>query len=420
MSGDILFENQIAIVVTVKNESRYIEEWLDYHYRIGVDKFYIYDNDSEDRSISERIVDYQIFDGIMTQLRTYNHALKRHMFDCKYMGIIDADEFIFVKNGQSLIEFLDEHFSKAINIGGLSINWRMFGSNGHLKYNPEPVIERFTHRAQDDHVNNLFFKTILNPRRALSINGAHFVNFRMGCACYDEDLLEMREQKNNKRNPASRVQINHYMTKSQEEFLKKKSRGQADNLGKYTDTQFDTDDRNEIEDTSLRDFRRELIKLPRRESYHGFEIQLENLITMLIPSAEFFDGMNLNQRENFFEGQLEKFITCFYLSHTIPNLDKDFRKMLEKLSLKSILECLNSNEIFPADCLLLLDCLPKIFSTRLPEALKLIKRCESLCNVLLYNTIVHSNDASTHERVFKIKIAIEDLKSFLNGDFFNE
>ena len=48
----ILFENPIAIVACVKNESRYIEEWLDYHYRIGVDKFYIYDNDSEDRSKS--------------------------------------------------------------------------------------------------------------------------------------------------------------------------------------------------------------------------------------------------------------------------------------------------------------------------------------------------------------------------------
>ena len=36
----ILFENEFAIVVCVKNESPYIGEFVDYHYRIGVDKFY--------------------------------------------------------------------------------------------------------------------------------------------------------------------------------------------------------------------------------------------------------------------------------------------------------------------------------------------------------------------------------------------
>ena len=47
---DLLFENETALVLIVKNESPYISEWLEYHYKIGVDKFYIYDNDSEDRS----------------------------------------------------------------------------------------------------------------------------------------------------------------------------------------------------------------------------------------------------------------------------------------------------------------------------------------------------------------------------------
>ena len=38
---EILFENEIALVLIVKNESPYIEEWLDYHFRIGVDKKFL-------------------------------------------------------------------------------------------------------------------------------------------------------------------------------------------------------------------------------------------------------------------------------------------------------------------------------------------------------------------------------------------
>ena len=46
--SDVLFENEIAFTAAVKNESRYIEEWLEYHYRIGIDKSYIYNDDSEE------------------------------------------------------------------------------------------------------------------------------------------------------------------------------------------------------------------------------------------------------------------------------------------------------------------------------------------------------------------------------------
>ena len=40
--------NDISIVLIVKNEARYIREWLEYHFLIGVDHVYIYDNDSTD------------------------------------------------------------------------------------------------------------------------------------------------------------------------------------------------------------------------------------------------------------------------------------------------------------------------------------------------------------------------------------
>lgn len=42
------FPYYLSVVLIVKNASRYIEEWINYHRIVGVEKFYIYDNESND------------------------------------------------------------------------------------------------------------------------------------------------------------------------------------------------------------------------------------------------------------------------------------------------------------------------------------------------------------------------------------
>ena len=41
-----LFPHDLAIAAILKDEGRYLKEWLDYHLAAGVDHFYLYDNDS--------------------------------------------------------------------------------------------------------------------------------------------------------------------------------------------------------------------------------------------------------------------------------------------------------------------------------------------------------------------------------------
>ena len=38
--------NYLAICAIVKDENDYLPEWLDYHFRLGVEKIYLYDDDS--------------------------------------------------------------------------------------------------------------------------------------------------------------------------------------------------------------------------------------------------------------------------------------------------------------------------------------------------------------------------------------
>ncbi|GMO23401.1 MAG: hypothetical protein Ta2B_02600 [Termitinemataceae bacterium] len=42
------FERELSIVAIVKNEASYIKEWIEYHRLVGVDRFYIYDDNSTD------------------------------------------------------------------------------------------------------------------------------------------------------------------------------------------------------------------------------------------------------------------------------------------------------------------------------------------------------------------------------------
>ena len=95
----------LAFVLIAKNEATYIKEWLDFHIKQGVSKFIIYDNESTDNFlevlqpyIESGTVIYSKIGGKRRQIDAYNMALNKYRKMFKYMGFIDADEFVFVRN----------------------------------------------------------------------------------------------------------------------------------------------------------------------------------------------------------------------------------------------------------------------------------------------------------------------------------
>ena len=95
----------LAFVLIAKNEASYIKEWLDFHIKQGVTNFVIYDNESTDNFrevlqpyIESGTVIYELLKGRRRQLDAYNMALNKYRHRFKYMGFIDADEFVFVRN----------------------------------------------------------------------------------------------------------------------------------------------------------------------------------------------------------------------------------------------------------------------------------------------------------------------------------
>ncbi|MBR1420179.1 MAG: glycosyltransferase family 2 protein [Selenomonadaceae bacterium] len=365
---DILFENEVALVLIVKNESRYIKEWLEYHYRIGVDKFYIYNNDSDDRSellkilepwIDAGVVDFEDASGKYRQMPVYNDAIERHRFDCRYMGFIDTDEFIYIKTGQTLPEFLHDHFGISDDIAGLSMNWRMFGTSGLEKYEPIDVIERFTRRAPDNYYENLHIKTIANPRRIFYMPFPHNAQYMIYSECCDENLFFVRNPAN-ERNPSDKIQVNHYYTKSVEEYSQKYSRGRADCPLDRNEMQAFKQELNIVEDIGLRNLWCQLKSQPLPQPIdHSSRKILENINTMLKPFME--SDIPIQN----FQGQVTTLMTCFFTIERCDLISPTNKSRLRNMVLEFLTKSISTRTTV-IDLTLLLAILPQILCTEFP------------------------------------------------------
>ena len=256
----------LAFVLTAKNESAYIEEWINFHLKQGVSHFIIYDNESTDNFydilipyIEAGIVTYYRLKGKFRQTDAYNMALVNYGRKFKYMGFIDCDEFVFVRKlprgmgeGGTLYDFMEQFMSYHKNAGGIGINWCMFGSSGHHKKPKGGVLENFTMRAEKDFGTNRLIKTICDPMKVLSIPSVHFPIYRRGFHNLDEEgNIIAHGYSLTKEVRFDKIRINHYYTKSKEEYMINKiKRGYADSTVRNIDD-FYFCDRNEVIDTEI-------------------------------------------------------------------------------------------------------------------------------------------------------------------------
>jgi glycosyltransferase involved in cell wall biosynthesis len=135
---------RFAIAGFVKNEARYILEWLAFHHAIGVEHFVVFDNESTDdtREILNAyagLVDIDVIDwpGLTNespQIGAYNEFLRRYRHKLEFAAFLDADEFLVPCEGTVLHDFLDEIPELVSAIG---FNQRVFGSAGEVYYKPD-------------------------------------------------------------------------------------------------------------------------------------------------------------------------------------------------------------------------------------------------------------------------------------------
>lgn len=249
-------KHEVSVCCIIKDENEYLEEWISYHLRIGVEHFYLYDNGSAIPILDtvrqlnlEKWVTVIEFPGISRQMAAYKDALWKFGKDSKWMAFIDTDEFIVIKTpNPKIVPFLKHHQA----YGGLGINWAMFGSNGHLLKSSAPQSQKFTRRAQSGFHLNEHIKTIVQPKYVRTVRDPHSFKYPLGKFCVNENF----EKITGPHSPVSaeKIQLNHYYCRSREEFEIKIRRGRSDNVDiTRSMAEFDYADKhsNEVEDSTM-------------------------------------------------------------------------------------------------------------------------------------------------------------------------
>jgi hypothetical protein len=225
------YKHNVAICCIVKNEDIYFEEWIDYHIKIGVTHFYIYDNESANpvsnvvaSYIKQGFVTVETILGTEKQTTAYGECLKKYKDECQWLAFIDVDEFIVPKtlNG-NLPEFLSQY----ADYGGLGINWLVFGSSGHKDKPKGTQKNNFTKRSLKTHPVNEHIKSIVQTRYVKGPgHDPHHFMYKKKKYCVNENFERLHGPI--VKHTSNKIQLNHYFLRSLEEFKIKVSRGRAD------------------------------------------------------------------------------------------------------------------------------------------------------------------------------------------------
>lgn len=243
---------KVGIVAIAKNEEKYITDWALYHYKLGFDKIFIIDNNDLDNDGQMKVITnlqqskYEIYpvdargrekleqlgfqDG--SYLRTYNYIKENHK-DIEWLAYIDLDEY-FDFDGLNVKEFLNQDKFKKTDL--IHVNWKLYGDNDQVYYEPRPVIERFTRPAPMDVLYNTYtmgkgYYHNQHVKSIIRVTDKEFVFCTPHTVIFKEESKCMNVEGGIEDGniPIQNVNWNgghlkHFITKSTEEFIERKLR----------------------------------------------------------------------------------------------------------------------------------------------------------------------------------------------------
>jgi hypothetical protein len=234
--------DKVAICAIFKDEAPYLLEWIAFHRMIGIDLFVLYDNGSSDGGAdlirtssfarNVMLIDWPDRPG---QLSAYDHFRIHYAARFTWVAFIDIDEFIMPVSGGSIRgPLLHSEYER---YGAIVLNWQIFGPSGHAARPEGLVTENFTWRFPKDAEANRHVKSLVRTQDLLGVGTTPhiFDCARPTCNARGQTVMSHAMQ------PAvcrDVMVINHYFTKSAEEWAFKRRRGRGDSLDPYAERVF--------------------------------------------------------------------------------------------------------------------------------------------------------------------------------------
>ena len=239
ITNNINIEFRVCLCTLGKQENRYIREFVEHYKNYGVDKIYLYDNNDIKGEKFEDVINDYIEKGIVEiiNFRGKKRPIYRIMNNCyrknykKYNWLIfyEIDEFIYLKDFKNIKLFLNN--SRFNNCQKVQLNWNFHTDNNLLHYDNRSLKIRFP-----EILPSLKGKKKDGPIGIKTILRGHIPNIRINCIHKLNKNLQACDGFGNPKKPLGIVTdisdldyyyIDHYYSKSTEEFINKLNKGDA-------------------------------------------------------------------------------------------------------------------------------------------------------------------------------------------------
>ena len=229
----------VALCAIGKNENKYIREWVEWYKKLGVTKIFLYDNnDIYGERFEDVIGDYiddkfvEIIDwrGIIRNIKTdkdgqttqglaYHECFYAHWKEYDWMMFFDIDEYLEIVDKYSdLNDFLND-FN---DYDGIRVQWRMYGDNNQVRYVEDSLFNRFKYESNakfDKHLKQIIKCKEFDEDLIFCAHGSFNKKY---------NIVNVRKEK--PKNIYMDIQVyedlpvylNHFYSKSTEEFIKRK------------------------------------------------------------------------------------------------------------------------------------------------------------------------------------------------------
>ena len=224
---------KVSICAIFKDEEEFLKEWLEFHLLVGIDHFYLYNNNSTDGYLD--ILKPYMDAGLVTlvdweaphaQMAAYADAIGRFAGETRWMGFVDLDEFVVPAKEDKIYPVLEPFNEKA---GAVAVYWKYFGSSGLDRRDPDKLVtEQFT-SAYPKYldIGKCFYNTAFEFDGDITEknNVLHHV---LWCKWRGHDIPPVNLQNrvsfmnhNVLHGDDLPLQLNHYVTKAKEDYIRK-------------------------------------------------------------------------------------------------------------------------------------------------------------------------------------------------------
>lgn len=221
-------KHYLSVACIFKNDADYLKEWIEYHLIVGVEHFYLLNNESEDsyKEVLQPYIDKKIVTLIdwktnrtenpgkpytwvfSTQVPALEYACNNlAKNESKWVAFIDTDEFLVPILFDNVTDVLKKYDKES----GIAISWRVFGTGNIKKIEKnELMIELLTKCTTAEDSLCAPEKTIAKTEKFLKFATCppHYCDYNDGTQCIHP--------------PKNEIVINHYMNRDESHFYQVK------------------------------------------------------------------------------------------------------------------------------------------------------------------------------------------------------